>query len=118
MNFLSVTVETNVNAFYDILFLATKRANWSKELILSLNSPNSVRNMVYPLCSDFIVFFRIQHSPVSQKAKAYQFVKATSLGVKEPGNPLFNRIESGRGHLFLHFLTSIPLNSKVAQQGR
>lgn len=27
--------ETNVNAFYDILFLATKRANWSKELILS-----------------------------------------------------------------------------------
>lgn len=52
---------------------------WSKELILSSNSPNSV-SLLGLLCSDFIVFLGIQHSPVSQKAKAYQFVEATSLG--------------------------------------
>ncbi|GMH20176.1 hypothetical protein Nepgr_022017 [Nepenthes gracilis] len=43
-----VTVEMSVNAFYDILFLATKGANWSKELILSSNSLNSVSSLGLP----------------------------------------------------------------------
>lgn len=48
MNVLLISDRRNVNAFYDILFLATKRANWSKELILSLNSPNSVSLLGLP----------------------------------------------------------------------
>lgn len=48
LNVLLISDRRKVNAFYDILFLATKRANWSKELILSLNSPNSVSLLGLP----------------------------------------------------------------------
>lgn len=48
LNEFLISDRRNVNAFYDILFLATKRANWSKELILTFHSPNSVSLLGLP----------------------------------------------------------------------
>lgn len=57
-----------MNAFYDILFLATKRANWSKELILSLNSPNSLAwSTCFVLISLYSSVFSIRRCHKKQK---------------------------------------------------
>jgi len=78
--FGSVTVETTVNAFYDILFLASKRANWSSELIPSLNSPEFCKlawSTCFVLISLYSSVFSIRRC--HKKQKQNQFVEAPTL---------------------------------------
>lgn len=73
-----MTVERTVNAFYDILFIATKRGNWSKELIFSSNSPEFMKLglpalFFFPFIPPYSAFAGVT------KSKSIS-IEATSLG--------------------------------------